>query len=73
MIDGLKWDLRLYVLLAGTNPLRIYVYNEGMARFAVVKYQFPNRYEYKVKGPIFIINTNISQITQLIKITLITR
>ena len=29
LIDKLKWDLRLYVLLGGTNPLRIYIYDEG--------------------------------------------
>ena len=42
MIDGLKFDLRIYVLLAGINPLRVFVYKEGMARFATEQYKAPN-------------------------------
>jgi len=34
LIDNFKFDLRIYVLLAGVEPLRIYVYKEGLGRLA---------------------------------------
>jgi tubulin polyglutamylase TTLL6/13 len=34
LLDNLKFDFRIYVLLAGCSPLRIYLYNEGLTRFA---------------------------------------
>ena len=32
LLDGFKFDLRIYVLVSGCDPLRIYVHKEGLVR-----------------------------------------
>jgi hypothetical protein len=48
LLDGLKFDLRLYVLVTATHPTPVaYLYREGLARFAVDSYVAPTRENMK--------------------------
>jgi tubulin polyglutamylase TTLL4 len=56
LINNFKYDLRIYVLVTSYDPLRIYMFKEGLTRFAT--------YEYNAKtkdvGKRFIHLTNFS-------------
>lgn len=42
LVDDLKFDLRIYVLLYGVNPLRIFIFKDGLVRFATEPYEKPS-------------------------------
>lgn len=36
-------DLRIYALLTSCDPLRLFIFNNGLVRMSTEKYQTPNR------------------------------
>ena len=36
LLDGIKFDLRIYILIVGFNPIKAYICDEGLARFCTV-------------------------------------
>jgi hypothetical protein len=42
LIQDLKFDLRIYVLILNLSPLEVFLYDEGLVRFATVEYQQPS-------------------------------
>ena len=42
LMEKMKFDLRLYVLVLGTDPLRIFLSKEGLARLSTKYYEEVN-------------------------------
>jgi tubulin polyglutamylase TTLL6/13 len=60
-VEGFKFDFRLYVLINGVAPMRIYMFEDGLARLATVKYEPPvkeNLHRLKMHLTNYAINKN---------------
>ena len=59
LYNGFKFDLRIYVAITSINPLRLYIYEDGLTRFATCKYSNTNNTASK-KAKKFMHLTNFS-------------
>lgn len=42
LIRGIKWDMRIYVLITQMRPMKLYLYKEGIVRFSSDRYNIKN-------------------------------
>ncbi len=66
LINGRKYDLRLYLLVTGYTPLKIYLFDNGLARFCSEEYdlnpeKMSDRYIHLTNYSINKTSTNLAQ------------
>lgn len=44
LLNGFKFDIRLYVYVSSFDPLRIYLFDDGLVRFATTKYSTSSKH-----------------------------
>lgn len=38
LIRGVKWDMRIYVLISQMSPMKLHLYKDGIVRFSADRY-----------------------------------
>jgi hypothetical protein len=61
LINSRKWDMRTYVLVTSIHPLRVYMFRDGLVRFASSKYEADAKDGGKKTA--FLTNTSINKKT----------
>jgi hypothetical protein len=46
LIENLKFDLRLYILVTNLSPFTVFLAKEGMTRLCTQEYRPPNKYNF---------------------------
>mmetsp|Transcript_4711 Transcript_4711/g.8348 ORF Transcript_4711/g.8348 Transcript_4711/m.8348 type:complete len:624 (+) Transcript_4711:268-2139(+) len=59
LINQRKWDMRTYVLVTSVNPLRAYMFRDGLVRFASSKYEKDAKGGGKATS--FLTNTSVNK------------
>lgn len=59
LINQRKWDMRTYVLVTSISPLRVYMYRDGLVRFASSKYEKDAKAGGKATS--FLTNTSVNK------------
>ena len=72
LINNLKYDLRVYVVVTCFDPLKVYIYNDGLVRFATEAYSLDpdelkkrfvhlTNFSVNKRSENFVINNNMSE------------
>jgi hypothetical protein len=67
LLNGYKFDLRIYILVTSVNPIEMFIYKEGFGRFSTVPYTLDpndkaNKYIHLTNYSINKFNKNIDPI-----------
>ena len=54
LLDGYKFDFRVYVLVTSCNPLRAFVFKEGLVRLATCPYEQPTEKNVVGRHPLML-------------------
>lgn len=61
LINNLKHDLRIYLLIANVNPLVAFINEEGLARFCTDKYEIPTQEKKNKNKSVHLTNFSLNK------------